>query len=620
MNNLELGLIARCARPTLLAGAIGLALAAGSAQALDLSTDKVSIQLDTTVSYSMGMRLNDPDEDLIGKANLYDFENADIPLIALPIEQQLLLPGRFSVNSDDGNLNFDQYDLIFNQARITSELDISYKNYGAFVRGNYFYDFTLNNKDRISDDAKDLVGERGRLLDAYVWGNFDIGERQLSMRVGRQVVSWGESTFLPGGINVINPVDVSAIRTAGAELRDAFIPLGMVWGSLDLTQNLSVEALYMYEWDRVEPEPAGSFFSTNDFATDGGLYAMLSFGLLPDDPIDSAGCGIDPTPQTCFPDGALPRGPDERPSDTGQYGVAFRYFAPWLNDTEFGIYYLRYHSRLPLLNGRAVTSSDPSTGLVTVVYPEDIDSFALSFNTTVFDTWAWQGEISYRPNLPLQIDDVELLFAGLSPLNAAIPVPALRFNSQLGDFAPGEEIIGFTRRDVSQAQMTFTKLYGPGTFFRANQVAIVAEIGATHVWDMPSNDVLRLEGPGTDTSGKVGNQLDGGDLRNPITTEDGFATAFSWGYRLVVAPTYNSVLGSPWNVTPRLAFNHDVSGTSPGPGGNFVEGRKSVTLGLGFDYLANFRINLGYTNFFGGGINNLVSDRDFVSASVSYSF
>ena len=147
MNNLNLGLINRCARPTLLAGAIGLALAAGSAQAIDLSTDEVSILWDTTISYSMGMRLDDPDTDLVGKSAL----NPAVSL--LPIEEQILAPGRFSVNSDDGNLNFDQYDLIFNQARITSELQIAYKNYGAFIRGNYFYDFTLNNKDRISDEV-----------------------------------------------------------------------------------------------------------------------------------------------------------------------------------------------------------------------------------------------------------------------------------------------------------------------------------------------------------------------------------------------------------------------------------------------------------------------------------
>jgi hypothetical protein len=395
----------------------------------------------------------------------------------------------------------------------------------------------------------------------------------------------------------------------------------MVWSSLELTPNLSVEALYMFEWDRVEPEPRGSFFSTNDFATDGGLYAMLDFGQLDDDPLPLPGCGIDPTPIGCFPPGAFPRADDDRPSDTGQYGVAFRYFAPWLNDTEFGLYWLHYHSRLPLISGTAVTSTDTSSGRYNVVYPEDIDVVAGSFNTTIFDSkWAWQGEVSFSPNLPLQIDDVELLFAGLTPLNAVIPEPAARFRSQLGDFAPGEDIKGYLRRDVTKAQMTFTRLTGPIRWLGANDMALVGEIGATQVWDLPSESDLRLNGPGTDTGGGPGNELEGGNLRNPVTTRDGFPTDFAWGYRLLVAPTYNSFLGTAWNFTPRLAFNHDVTGTSPGPGGNYVEGRKSLTIGANFNRLSRWQVSLGYTNFFGGGDNNLLFDRDFVSASVSYSF
>ena len=35
----------------------------------------------------------------------------------------------------------------------------------------------------------------------------------------------------------------------------------------------------------------------------------------------------------------------------GQYGVALRLFAPSMNDTEFGFYFINYHSRLPLVNG-----------------------------------------------------------------------------------------------------------------------------------------------------------------------------------------------------------------------------------------------------------------------------
>ena len=602
-------------RPAQLAGAIGLALAAGSVHAVDLSGPNYSLKIDTTVSYSTGFRVADRDDDLVGKA-------AFNPIIsALPIEQQIAAPGQFSNNGDDGNLNFDSGEVIFNQVRITSEMEFSYKNYGMFLRGNFFHDFKLNDKDALTSDAKDIAGQRARMLDAYVYGDFDLGGKQATLRVGRQVVSWGESTFIPSGLSVINPVDVTSLRTAGAQLRDAFVPLGMVRGTIDLTPNLSAEALFMFEWDRVEPEPRGTFFSTNDFAVDGGRYAMLGFGLAPDDPLTDPGCGVDPTPMTCFPAGALPRAQDDRPDEVGDFGAALRYYAAWLNDTEFGLYYLHYDSRLPVISGTAVTSSDTGSGRFNVVYPEDIDLIAGSFNTTIFDSkWAWQGEVSYSPNLPVQIDDVEVLFGGLTPLNNVIPEPALRFRSQLGNFEAGEDIRGFLRRDVSRAQMTLTRLTGPVRWLGANDVALVGEIGAVHVWDLPDQSELRFNGPGTNTGGGPGNRLNGGDLRNPVTTQDGFATSFSWGYRLVVAPTYNSFMGTAWNLTPSVAFNHDVTGVSPGPGGNFVEDRKSITLGANFSLLSRWGVNFSYTNFFGGGNNNLVKDRDFVSAAINYSF
>jgi len=151
----------------------------------------------------------------------------------------------------------------------------------------------------------------------------------------------------------------------------------------------------------------------------------------------------------------------------------------------------------------------------------------------------------------------------------------------------------------------------------ADQVAMVAEVGATHFWNLPPHSVLRFDGPGTDTGGGPDSFTGAG--RNPVTI-GGFPTKFSWGYRMVVAPTFNSVGGSPFNVTPRIAFNHDVGGISPGPGGNFIEGRKQVTVGVTVDYQAKWRAGFAYTNFFGAGINNLLSDRDFVSASISYSF
>ncbi|MEE4330040.1 MAG: DUF1302 family protein, partial [Wenzhouxiangella sp.] len=399
-------------RPCLLACAIGLALSGQQAQAIDFSRGDVSINLDTTISYGTGVRVGRRDDDLVAKSHFNPV------IFQAPLEQQILAPGRFSANSDDGNLNFDKGDFIFNAARVTSELEVAYKNYGFFVRGNYFYDFTLNDAEFLSEGAKDRAGERARLLDAYVYSDFDIGDRLLSLRVGRQVVSWGESTFLAGGINSINPVDLTALRTAGAELRDAFLPLNMIWGTIDLTPNLSLEAVAMLEWDAVEAEPSGTFFATNDFATAGGRYAMLNFGLVPQpirntdlfDTVCGAGLfglsdtGLPPSLVGAGCSAAFPRTVNDEPSDSGQYGLALRYFAPELNDTEFGFFYLRYHSRLPLLSGFAVTSPDVTTGAVQVVYPEDINLFGVSFNTTIPGGWSLAGEVSYRDNIPIQID------------------------------------------------------------------------------------------------------------------------------------------------------------------------------------------------------------------------
>lgn len=608
----------------ILAGA--LALAMQPVQALDFSTDSASISWDTTISYGIGMRMSKRDDDLIAKAHFN-------PLISqMPLEAQIAAPGRFSANSDDGNLNFDRHDLIFNQARINTELAIDFDRFGFFARGNYFYDFTLNDMDVLPKKARDYVGSRARLLDAYVYGDIPMGDRYLSMRAGRQVVSWGESTFLGGGINSINPVDVTALRTAGAELKDAFLPQAMLWGSLDFTQNLSAEALWLAEWDEMEAEPSGTYFASSDFATAGGSYAMLNFGLVPQpvrnpdlyQPVCAEGnygasdSGLPPELVAAGCAASFPRAEDNKPGSGGQYGAALRYFAPWFGDTEFGLYYLRYHSRLPLLSGRAVTGAAPSSGAVIVEYPEEINLFGVSFNTNLAG-WSVGGEVSYRNNLPIQIDDVELLYAGLSPLNAAIPEPYNQFISQLGDYSPGEYIQGYERRKVSQAQVTFIKVFGPGNLAAANELSFVAEVGTTHVWNLPDPSELRFEGPGTDTFGGP-SQETGGNSRSPTTTTSGFVTKNSWGYRLALAPSYNNVFGSAWNMTPSLAFNHDVSGVSPGPGGNFVKGRKQATVGVSFDYMSRWQAGLSYTNFFGGGINNLLRDRDFVSASLSYSF
>ncbi len=582
-------------RRTILIGLMGSTMLATSAQAIEFNKGKWSGSLDTTLSYGASMRVEKRDDDNVAKSYFNPF------ISAFPPDAQRDATGRFSANADDGNLNYDKGDLISHVVKITSELDIRYgDNFGGFFRASYFYDFENANNDKLSDIAKEFVGDRFRMLDAYVYGNWYFGDRSLSIRAGRQVVSWGESTFIQGGINVINPIDVSALRLAGSELKEAFLPIDMLWGSFSLTENVTVEALYMLEFEQTDPDPAGAYFSANDVATPGAEYLVLGFGLLPD-----------------VPAARVRRGPDNFAKDSGQYGAALRWFVPALNDTEFGFYYLNYHSRLPYVSANAVVGTAPNSGFYTVEYPENIKMYGISFNTTV-GTWALQGEWSYRPDQPLQIDPVEIIFAHLTPLNPLIPQPPLRFISQLGEFGVGDYIQGYEELGVNQVQFTLTKLYGPNNPFAADEWVLLGEFGATFVPNLPPLSQLRFAGAGSDTGG--GPDVFSGNMRNPMTATHGFATDFSWGYRLITRVDYNNAFGTAFTLSPRVAFAHDVSGYAPGPGGNFVEGRKTVTLGLGFNYLNVWTADLSYTSFFGGGRHNLLYDRDFVSANVRYSF
>ena len=677
-NHLVRGLLARAP----LASAVAFALlAAPAAQAFDFEKGELTGSFDTTISYGISVRTEDADSDLIGKAQFDPtlcFQNIPLGLIApgpgrcsstggVPgSAAHYAAPGRFSINRDDGDLKYDKGDAFSNAFKITSELSLKYRNWGAFMRATYFYDFENNGRDDLTEAAKEKVGSDFRLLDAFIYHDFKIGDHQGSFRIGRQAVSWGESTFIQNGINVINPIDVSKLRVAGAELKEAFMPIDMLWGSFSFTDNLSVEALYMLEFEEVEVDPSGTYFSSNDFGSPGGTYVMLGFGTAPQ-PVGNPELYASTCLQAPFGSGfgnsdlslgalqafacgnSVPRLPNRNARDDGQWGIALRWFAESLGNTDFGFYFLNYHSRLPLLSGKAVSTAALSgtpaslTAGFFVEYPEDIQMFGMSWNTTLPGGVAWQGEISHRPNMPLQVDDVELLFAALSPLNPFVAGTALDFCSQLNPAgcAPlpggfGSEVRGYRRHEVSQLQMTFTKAFSE--VLGADQLALVGEIGATEVWDLPPASELRYEGEGTDTGGgfdvndcsyitvpgvgqvPVVATCPAGALRNPQSLTGGFPTQFSWGYRLAARADYNAVFGSSINLSPRLAFNHDVSGITPGPGGNFLEGRKSGTIGLEANYQNKLVFDLSYTAFFGGEPYNQIADRDFASFTVKYSF
>ncbi|MGE6380561.1 DUF1302 domain-containing protein [Shewanella baltica] len=585
-------------------------------------------------------------------------------------------PGSYSSNNDLSNLLYSQGDTTSEIVKGLHELSLKYKNYGLFARGMYFYDRKLNDGNYDYNDpitgkefdpcedsrASEVQCKDIRLLDAFVYANFDLNEgaNPLSIRVGNQVVSWGESTLIAHGISEINAVDLNILNAPGAELKEAFRPQGMVWASLGLTDSLTVEAFYQYDWQPIWVPTPGSIFATNDFAGFGGYAqnAQLGFNANPDINLDfvmqeyerlagmiasgqftkdqlGALALAYPTKVTLVQD-------EEEPSNDGQYGIKLGYYAPELGETEFGFYFMNYHSRRPLISGTAADfskgaiSSDLTTVVqnagninrelllslksfskAQIVYPEDIKLYGFSFNTLIGDT-SVAGEIAHRQDEPLQIDDVELLFAGMpQQLANAGSRPDLDGISQIKDVQPGETVDGFIRVDTTQAQVTFTHLFGPT--LGLDNLTMLAEVGGVWIHDMPGFDELRLNGPGTSRSG--GNPdmpgiiqgLHNGPETNP------FPTDFAWGYRLVVKADFNNVFAGV-NMSPRVIFSHDVDGITPDPMFLFTEGRKSVALGVNFDYQNRWGADISYNNFFGGvGTTNAMADRDYVSFNIKYS-
>jgi hypothetical protein len=552
-----------------------------------------------------------------------------------------------SQTSDDGHLNFKRGETFSKIFKGIHDLELKYGDTGVFVRGKYWYDFELKDESREFKDISDnnrkegAKSSGGQILDAFVYHNYAIADQPGSVRFGKQVVSWGESTFIGGGINSINPIDVSAFRRPGAEIKEGLIPVNMFYVSQTLTDNLSAEAFYQLEWDQTVTDNCGTFFSQPDIVSDGckdnlrvlnsrrTLPAALNPGL--------AAAGVDVNDEGVL----VRRGPDRDARDSGQFGVAFHYnFEPL--DTEFGAYFMNYHSRAPIFSAQGAPQSaftGPTPGLPPqlrplvvagnsnyfIEYPEDIRLYGLSFSTTLPTGTAWSGELSYRPNAPVQLNSTDILFAGVKPIGG----PVLG-NASLLNGSPGQDLHGYRRKEITQFQTTFTHFFDQ--VMGASRLTLVGEVGVTHVGGLESKSDVRygrdpVFGPGTlpnnacaalNLSTAQGAGLSNANGLNTNCNNDGFTTATSWGYRGRAIWEYPDVFAGV-NLKPNVAWSHDVKGYSPGPGANFEEGRKAVSLGLDAEYQNTYTASLNYTNFFGGDFTT-VNDRDFVALSLGVNF
>ncbi len=553
-----------------------------------------------------------------------------------------------SANFDDGDLNDDE-GIVSNMLQTTGEIAARWGFLSAYVRGIAYYDFATELADReytpLSNDASPYVGKHAELRDYYLDADLDIGGMPVHLRVGDQVLNWGESTFLRFGVQTINPLDLVAAFRPASSAEDVQIPQGMLWGAANLTESIAVEGYYQYAWQRVRTPPTGWFFSDNDIVGANGLNAAMAgagrFSDLGTD-LDSAfqlppgTLGFDPFFMRVPGNGSF------EPSDQGQGGFSVQAILPRFNSTKLALHFINYHSRLPVVGARtadaaAVAATSPaavtaradaladvyeSEGLppaeaavagaaaastltvgeyasessVFVTYPENVQMLGFSFNTATLRTGTLiSGEVSHHFDYPFQILVGDVLNAAFSPIEFD---PSFG-QGPLGEYGPDQDVSGVARRGKTQLELGLRQLFGPR--LGASQTIVGVDFGWVHVHDLPSRDRLRFAAPGIAGPGDY----------------DHLPDSDSWGYRLLGALNYEGVLGA-FTVQPHAAWFHDVGGVTPGPGGAFVEGRKAFSVGVSVDYTNTWLLQLDYTTLFGGGRFNLLNDRDFLRFQLTY--
>ena len=548
-----------CSLPRLSTVAVAALLTCHAAHAFDFDTGNpdLKIRWDNTVKYSAAERLKDRSPGL---------------------SQTRFGPGGVigpnNINQDDGDNNFDR-GLVSSRVDLFSEVDLSYRNWGARVSGAAWYDQVYNrptdNRTQTSnhfpaseftDDTRRLMGRDAEILDAFVYGNFNLEERQASFRLGRHTLLWGESLFF--GANGIAggqaPVDlIKLLSVPNSTFKEIARPTGKLSGQMQLSDAVTLGGYVGYEWDPTRLMPVGSYLSGSDALGPGAERIFAG------------------------PAGTFTHTPDQTPSDGGQGGLQLRYRADAI-DTDFGLYAIRFNSYTPSNLYTTLSGFPPALSACCYrwVYAEGIRAFGASFSKSI-DQWGLAGEVSFRDNMPLASSSASVIPSigvGTSINNGSIP--------------------GYAVGRTAHAQFSWIASLGPN--FLARESSFIGEIA----WNR------RLS------------VTEGGQFLNPNTDRDAAAI------RSVYAPTYRQVF-SGLDLTPSIGVGY-TAGRSSALGPAFGPDKGGdVTLGLSGTYLNRWVVSLSYVHYYGSEGPTLdnnsnaqfkqsLADRDYVSFSVRTTF
>lgn len=643
--------------------ALAVAAPCGSPQAgtFDLGWD-TSVTYKAVLDYGVAIRMrspagnlfNGPIDPLVINTDAADFRNGTtFTHTGLPT----------TVNFDDGERNFKKHSLINNRLSGYGEMQITHANYGAVFSGDYFFDQvyhhpndndspdTVNHTGPVSDftsGARYYDGQRPRLLEAYGYGDWSLwdGEASLDLRVGKQLVAWGEALFFTGIALAQSPTDATKAFIPGAEVKDILLPVNQVSMQLGLPGGTSLMGYYHLDFKADEIFPVGDFYSVQDavgygaqFAygsvnpaygngcaglfssavnnLTGGQAALLNKQLAPfglsTQTLDSA-CNLNGAPSGLL--GADPyilsyHGDDLKPTRWGQWGMGIK--VPVTGKTTLGLFLLRYSDTTPAVQlnpGCAAFSS--VVPLTTCSFNESVPT---SYQQKYYDgihllggtfSTSWgpfniSGELNYREGLD-------------------IPVKTI---------IDGEIEPVYTRGKLAQADLS--SIFTTNPEFLVDEIPIVAEVAYIHVLGV---DPLQ-EQTVANSDSSPSNPQPFPVLPNPVQPtgngQDLFFSKNAWGYEALALPKNHNVFPG-WDLSYPLSFSAIAKGNpsmAGAFGALFGEGDQRFSVGLGGTYLDNLELGIAYNFFFGDSGKTIrgselhehpYTDRDNATFSVKYEF
>lgn len=612
---------------------------AGAARAAQWTLDNGwQVAFDSTVSFGVAVRTSKTNCSFVGNDNGGCVGDAPTPL-------QQSNPAVFSssqdvlrVNQDDGNLNYKRWQPVSANAQWTSDLYVKASDgWSGLLRGVVNYDFAVDHTRRsdLDPSARNFATSNPRLLDAYVTKEFEVGDQQARVRVGNQVLSWGENLYIPGGVNSINPIYLPSAHQPGTPLKNLFIPSPMVSASSSLGPDLGIEAFYQWKWNSFVFDAPGTFFSTSDFVGSGGrglyiptstLNAAVGAAGLPPFPRATIGdngtriVGINPATGLPYnrrlsageladpganPVGPLlgagtfvPRGPDNKPTNAGQGGLALRYKFPD-SGNELGFYYQHYSDKVPFVSYQVgTTTANPFGWQASLDYGKNRDLFGLSYNFQAGE-WVIGTELSYRPRDGVAIDPTTVIDPG-NPY----------YCNALADFTVkpvGSSCKGWVDTQHYQLHLTGIHIMSPSGSFGW----LLRALGA-------SEGTLTAEGA---LAYYPKLKLNAG-IPYAVTADYKLPTKLSAGMVLAASVTYPNIFGTRASLSPDIAVMQGIGGYSATALPGFIQGAGAAVIGATIDFKTKpeTRLRLDYTHNWGGSGSNLLRDRDFFSLSMTTAF